>query len=328
MKKSFLLIALVLSLAVLFGCASSIGRKSESTADMAVPPMEPGAGHDTDWTSNAGSKGDAPSGESANPIGGLVVDPARKMIWTGEISFETTEFDSAVEALYDLISECGGFVQSSTITGEGRNTRGEPRLRSARYTIRIPSENFQLFMQSSGNVATVITSSTNAQDVTSEYIDTEARLRVLEIKEERLLEMLEKTSSVEYKDELQYILQLENELANVRYDIETLTGTLRKYDELISYSTINVYMREVLDYTATPARPESVRERIATKFNATLKRVITTCEDIVVWIIGSSPVLIMLALIGAAVFAIARITIRRKQKRRAASPRTDDTENK
>ena len=225
------------------------------------------------------------------------------------------------------LKRCGGsFI--STITGEGRTSRGELRLRNARYTIRIPSENFQLFMQSSGNVATVVSSSTNAQDVTSEYIDIEARLRVLEIKEERLLEMLKQTDKAEYTDELQYILQLENELANVRYEIESLTGSLRRYDELIDYSTISIYLKEVFDYTATPAKPETVGERIATKFNTTLKRVITALQDFVVWLVGSSPVLIIIAIIAAVVIVIVRLVTRRRRKSKAAAPRTDVTDDK
>ena len=36
---------------------------------------------------------------------------------------------------------------------ERPDLEGEARLRNARYTIRIPTENFELFMKSSGNVA-------------------------------------------------------------------------------------------------------------------------------------------------------------------------------
>ena len=163
---------------------------------------------------------DSDDGGNASFDSSIVADPARKMIWVGEITLESTDFAAAEEALHTLIGECGGFIQSSTVTGEGRTSRGT-RLRNARYTIRIPTENFQLFMKSSGDVATVVTSSTNSEDVTAMYFDTEARLRVLEIKEERLIEMLEQTNRANYTDELKYILQLENELGNVRYEIES-----------------------------------------------------------------------------------------------------------
>lgn len=331
MKKTFLLIALILSLAVLFGCASSMGGVKESTMNSAAgAPREAAATSapsENYYSYGADEKGEADIDDVSYPVRDLVVDPSRKMIWIGEVSFETTDFNSTVDALYALIGECGGFVQSSAVTGEGRTSRGELRLRNARYTVRIPSENFQLFMKSSGNVATVLNSSTNAQDVTAEYVDTEARLRVLEVKEERLLEMLEQTKNVEYTDELQFILQLENELGNVRYEIERLTGSLRKFDDLISYSTVTVYLQEVREYTATPPEPETIGERISTRFSATLKRVIDTCEDIIVWLVGSSPVLIILGMIATAVILVTR-RVRKRKKLNSAALKTDVIDNK
>jgi hypothetical protein len=254
----------------------------------------------------------------------FVPDPSRKMIWNGEMELETTSFDTAVDALYDLIEECGGFIQSSAVTGEGRNASGEPRLRNGRYTVRIPSDNFQLFMQSSGNVATVIVSNTSAEDVTSYYFDIEARLKVLKIKEDRLIEMLKQTEKAEYKDELQYILQLENELSNVRYEIESLTGTLRKYDDLISYSTVTVYLREVREYTATPVEPESIGERIANRFASSVRGVAKAAGDFLVWFVGNSTILVILAVIAIGVYFILRAVRVRTKKKKLPSPPPDD----
>lgn len=325
MKKIiYLLITLLLALALLFGCSAASLHKASTTESQ--PPAathtydSAGSGYyedkKTDETYEPAPAAKGASDSDAGFASTIAADPSRKMIWIGEISLESTDFSAAEEALHDLISECGGFIQSSTVTGEGRTSRGEARLRNARYTIRIPTENFELFMKSSGNVATVITSSTNSDDVTANYFDTEARLRVLEIKEERLIEMLEQTEKADYTDELKYIIQLENELANVRYEIESLTGTLRRYDDLISYSTITVYLQEVREYTATPAEPESLGERISTTFNSSLKDVIEFGEDFIVWFIGRSPVLILLAVIVTLFVLIVRAISRRRKRRR------------
>jgi hypothetical protein len=317
-KRFFLSIALLLALALLFGCSSASKDMKASEAQAPSATSSYGKGED----GLSGSYEEAPSayeydsddGGNASFDSSIVADPARKMIWVGEITLESTDFTAAEEALHTLIGECGGFIQSSTVTGEGRTSRGEPRLRNARYTIRIPTENFQLFMKSSGDVATVVTSSTNSEDVTAMYFDTEARLRVLEIKEERLIEMLEQTNRANYTDELKYILQLENELGNVRYEIESLTGTLRRYDDLISYSTVTVYLQEVREYTATPAKPESLGERISITFSSTLRKVISFGEDFLVWLVGRSPLLIPLAAIVAFVIFVARGISRRRRK--------------
>jgi len=330
-KISFLLLVSVLILAMVFGCSSSASYDSAAAA----PNSKPAEQNSSSWKGDAEygyDNGSAPEMPAATPdptkdsgaSNTFVPDPSRKMIWNGEMELETTSFDTAVDALYDLIKECGGFIQSSAVTGEGRNASGEPRLRNGRYTVRIPSDNFQLFMQSSGNVATVIVSNTSADDITSYYFDIEARLKVLRIKEDRLIEMLKQTEKAEYKDELQYILQLENELSNVRYEIESLTGTLRKYDDLISYSTVTVYLREVREYTATPVEPETIGERISNRFASSVRGVTKAAGDFLVWFVGNSPVLVVLALIAIGVYFILRSVRARAKKKKLPSPPPDD----
>jgi hypothetical protein len=323
MKKGvFFTICIILILSAMFGC-SSAAKSDLPAADPAEKASSASAGY---GRIESGSDWAAPTPDPAaadmaaqffddSLTGALVPDPSRKLIWYGDIQLETTDFDRSVKALYSLIEECGGFIQSSAVTGEGRGASGEAKLRNGRYTVRIPSENFNLFMMSSGNVATVLSSGTRSEDVTSQYFDTEARLKVLRIKEERLIEMLEQTEKVEYKDELQYILQLENELSNVRYEIESLTGTLRRYDDMITYSTVTVYLMEVREYTATPPEPEGIGERIARKFSASLQAVAETSGDIIVWIAGNSPILVILAVIAAAVYLVARNSVKRRKNR-------------
>lgn len=45
------------------------------------------------------------------------------------------------------------------------------------------------------------------------------------------------------------IIALESALSDVQYQIEGLSGTLRNYDRLITFSTIDVYLSEVRDLT-------------------------------------------------------------------------------
>jgi len=332
-KISLALLAIVMIISVAFGCSSS---SDKNTASPSSPQKnsygEAGSGEwtaDTSYYDKAAptpmpAATVAPSDGTHNSI--LVPDPSRKMIWNGDLELETTSFDAAVSALYSLIEECGGFIQSSSVTGEGRNVYGEPRLRNGRYTVRIPTENFQLFMKSSGNVATVIRSNTNAEDVSSQYFDTEARLKVLQLKEERLMEMLEQTGKADYEDELKYILQIESELSNVRYEIESLTGTLRKYDNLISYSTVTVYLNEVREYTATPAEPESFGKRIADKFTSGVRGAVKVAGDILILITGFLPYLAMLAVIAAAIYFPVRLLLNRAKNSRS-KPHPKSPEN-
>ncbi len=304
-RTSLIVITALLLLSVLFGCSS------KATYDSVAPQTTNQATADPPAAEKESVADRDEAGFGAESSGVNVPDPGRKMIWNGTINLESTDYETSYQGLTALISETGGFIQSSAVTGEGRRSSGQQRLRYARLTVRVPTENFELFIKSSGNVATLIESSTSAQDVTDYYFDTEAHLEVLKIKEERLIGMLEATSETEYFKQLEYIIQIENELAQVRYEIESLTGTLRRYDSLISYSTIEVYLQEVEVLTATPASPATVGERISSRFSASLNSLAKGFENFVVWVIGYSPMLILAAVVLLVLVLVLRIISRR-----------------
>lgn len=91
----------------------------------------------------------------------------------------------------------------------------------------------------------VLSTSRSAQNVTSSYTDFEARLSSLNTQEERLLDMLSKSTDVET------LIALEQRLSDVRYEIEAIERNLRNYDAQIRYSTIDLSIREVELYTPT-----------------------------------------------------------------------------
>lgn len=100
------------------------------------------------------------------------------------------------------------------------------------------------------------------QNVTDEYYDIEARLKSLRTQEERLLALLEQSGSLED------IVQLEQALSDVTYEIEKLTGTLRNYDSLIEYMTVTIDLREVTRETEVTQAPVTLGERIAAQFHS------------------------------------------------------------
>ena len=44
------------------------------------------------------------------------------------------------------------------------------------YTVRVPVENYSAFLEQAGQAGSVLNLSENAEDVTSEYIDVDARI--------------------------------------------------------------------------------------------------------------------------------------------------------
>lgn len=80
------------------------------------------------------------------------------MVYTGHVSVETLEFDQSCEALSGMVERFGGYIESSESSGRTvyREDDGSAQLvdRYAHYVLRIPSERFSEFLESSGSWAT------------------------------------------------------------------------------------------------------------------------------------------------------------------------------
>lgn len=194
---------------------------------------------------------------SSESTGGNIIESPefvgnRKIIYSSSYSIQTTEFDKSISTLEQLCTKYGAYYEHSEIQGTKENAD-----RNGSFTIRIPVQNYNAFKSEAGVIGAVIYSSENNRDVTEEYIDTEARLQSATVREERLLEILANA------DSLDDVLLLEKELADVRYEIETLSGSLRKYDSLISYSTINVTISEVIEPVEIKPVPKTFSQKVS-----------------------------------------------------------------
>ncbi len=161
-----------------------------------------------------------------------------KMIYTADIELESTEFTEAAAGLTQLVQQSGGWFENSQID----NSRS---YRTAYYTVRIPAEQFDAFCSKVGELCQVNSLSRRAEDVSEYYYDTEARLTTQQTKLARLQELLAQAENMED------IITLESAISDTELTIEQLTGTLRKYDSLVGYSTIEISLREVYKLTET-----------------------------------------------------------------------------
>ena len=78
--------------------------------------------------------------------------------------------------------------------------------------------------------------SSNSQDVTDEYVDSNSRLRSLRATEEALLALLERATDVEDA------LEVQRELSRLQAEIESLQGRIKFLQETAAFSLINVEM--------------------------------------------------------------------------------------
>lgn len=225
-----------------------------------------------------------------------------KLIWRANIELETLDFDTMLEGLNQSISEFGGYIESSYTEG-GDRLNGGKRTRYGDFTVRIPAKNLDDFLNQMGTIGNVISKSKNSENITLEYADQEARKATLLLEEKKLMELLEQAT------ELSDIIALESRLSEVHFQLDAYSSTLRKYDDLVDYSTIYVMIREVQQMTETKA--ETIGERISSKFSDSLYDLKVFAGDSVVFLIGRSPIIIIWAVvIGLAVLVIRKIKLK------------------
>ncbi len=295
-KYVSLLLCALLLMGLLTGCGSgSNAMTSAASYDMAVAEEAPAARNAADGTlTDSGA-----SGSTALP-------QSRKWIVTVYLSAETEDLDALTAALDETIAALNGYVEDQSVYNG--STYSNRRYRNASLTVRIPADDVDQFTQKVAGIANVISKETNRQDVTLSYVATESRVTALQTEEARLLELMAQAET------MSDLLEIEERLTDVRYELESVTSQLRLYDNQIDYATIYLTISEVQEYT--PVEEPTLWERISGGFRDSLKGLGSGLLDLMVWLIVSSPYLVVIALVVLAVVLLAkRVKKRRKAKK-------------
>ena len=99
-------------------------------------------------------------------------------------------FGEAVTLLKQAVGAAGGYVEYSSQYSGGYT-------KSAEYTCRIPSDRYNLFLESVSGAGSVVRTEESTEDATAQYVDIESRLKSLRTQEERLLKLMEESGSLE-----------------------------------------------------------------------------------------------------------------------------------
>jgi hypothetical protein len=229
----------------------------------------------------------------------------RKIIKNADIHLETLEFDKTNSSILSKTEKASGYVESSNITGTSITNGNTISNRNSRFVLRIPKDNFDKFINDLGSIGNITSKTVSGSDVTSQYFDTEAHLKSLQVEEDRLLELLKKTG------DLKDIIEVEKELTNVRYQIENLTGTLKKWDNLVDYCTINLTVSEVQKINAAAAKPVTLGEKISYTFKLSIKSLSTLIKGVILAVTAVIPYLIIII----PVLFIVRYVLKKKEKK-------------
>ena len=284
--------------------ATACGNASEgSTAEFATATESKSSGYDSFGLSESASFDSADTGdyetyeetgyanEGDSEVDLSEYDTSRKLIYTSYINLESKKFDEDVDAIKELVSANGGYFESTSSYGNE-----EYGSRSASFTARIPSDKYEAFMNSVGEVGSLSSKSESVDDITSSYVDVQARLKSLNTKLERLQELEEQA------DNLEDLLAIEDRINDVQYQIESYTAQKKAYDDQIDYSTVSIDITEVSTYSEVKA--DTAWNRFVEAFSSSFAGFVAFIQAFVIAIIYLLPYLILIAIILCIIFFV------------------------
>jgi len=165
----------------------------------------------------------------------LVAGPM--IIRSAQLSLITKEFDKARANLEGILKRHRGYVgelKAGGSTGSGRTLTA---------TLRVPADQLDATLTEVKTLGRVESESQSGQDVTSQYVDLQARLANARNTEQRLTDLLRNRTG-----KLSDVLEVEQELDRVRGEIEQMEAERKTMSNQVSYATLNATIAE--DYKA------------------------------------------------------------------------------
>ena len=261
-KKAFIFLCLSLVLNLFLSCggkksAFEAGKSARSESYMAESKSS---------SSDSAFKEDKKESDDVNTASLDNGNIERKLIKTGFIEFETEDIKKTRETIENLVTKYQAYISQEDEQHFQSNIRQT-------ISIRIPKENFDnLLNELTIGIKKLDNKNITVEDVTEEFVDSLARLKVKKETEQTYLKILSQAKTV--KD----ILEVQNQIQDLRSDIEAIEGRLRYLQKSVNYSTLNISMYQIINSSIT-------RPSFFTKALNAVKEGIGLFSDIIIGIL-------------------------------------------
>jgi hypothetical protein len=244
----------------------------------------------------------------------------RIVIKNANLSIVVEDPAKSMENIGTMAEEMGGFIVSAELYKQELDSGVQvPR---ASINIRIPAErlNEALDIIKSESDQDPQSESINSQDVTSEYVDLQSRLKNLEAAENQLTEIMESAKKTED------VLAVYNELVDVRGEIEVIKGQINYYDQSAKFSSVQVELladEAVQPLTVGAWQPQGVAKDAIQALINSFKFLV----NLIIWvIIFLLPLLLVIYLIVFLPLSQIWKSWRKRRAQRKAKSDSDKTE--
>lgn len=161
---------------------------------------------------------------------GIVSDSVnRKIVYTVSIDVETGNVADVKKSVLDKTAELGGYVQSSNENVDGGQYSG------VYLTVRVPTEKLDELVSVVESNSGVRSKSVTTTDITTEYVNAEAKKLALTTRKSLLTDMLN-DGTLGASDRIDVI----SEISEVDVELQAIDLLITGYDSSLSYSTVYI----------------------------------------------------------------------------------------
>ena len=238
------------------------------------------------------------------------------LVYTCNVSIRTDKFQESYDKLKQLINDMSGFIESEDYNESDSSYSSS---KTSHMTIRVPSNNYNTMLDSFGDIGTVSSKSSNAQNVSQEYSDTE---KALEIYEAELARYIERIKTI--KDE-SALLDLESKITDLQINIAQLKSRKSQIETDVAYSYVYLTLTE-------SSYKEETQTSFGGRFINTIKQSLQSFLDIgeglLFFIILVLPEVIVIFIIVMVTIKLVKRSKRKKAEKKAGKEATDNNEIK
>ncbi|MCA1011303.1 DUF4349 domain-containing protein [Halobacillus halophilus] len=223
----------------------------------------------------------------------------RMMVYEANIDVETNHYDQFHQDLQERMNQQEAHMVESNIS---KNEQGR---RQGYIRIRVPQSNFESLLTGIEEISSdVLSRNISGRDVTEEYVDLESRLQAKEKIESRLLTFMEQAEATED------LIKISQDLERVQSEIEVLKGKINYLENQSDFSTITVSIQETASGANLNNSPGNIWEETKQAFIHSLHYVGQFFSWLIVFFLGYSPFLALIAGVGLLFWLV-----RRKKKK-------------
>ena len=263
--------------------------------------------------------------EAPEPAGADSKVKEQKLIYTCDMSLQTLNYTESVAYIREKTAKYGGLVEYEAETDNdynwynGGGKRSGTRIMSFR--LRIPTENYQSFLKDMEGTGKILSRSSNVQNITKQYNDKTVEIKALQTQEARLLEMMDSAETIED------MIIIEERLTEVQTQLNKYRSQLEQMDTDVAYSTVNLTVEEVIQYTPVqgPEKTETFFDRLKNTVKWTWEFFLELLEGVLFFLIRMIPVLIVAAILAIPARAIWKALRARRAARKSKKVKEAET---